>query len=243
MQVVLGLDVKVIATAYLMPQATLAQRLVRAKRKIKLAKIPIAVPDNIAARLDDVLEAIYAASAIGWSDDDAALEALYLAQVVAAAVRSPRALGLCALLCFSAARRRARIDDAGCLVPTSEQDPALWDVAFIEKGRALLDEASRAQALDRFQLEAAIEDALSVRAFGHDVDARAVAGLYSGLVQLAPSVGALVARAAAIGNAVGPEAGLTALEGLDEVAANYQPYWATRAHLTAHAPTSNAPSR
>lgn len=230
MQVVLGLDVKDIATAYLMPSATLAQRLVRAKRKIRVARIPIDVPDDLAVRLPPVLEAIYAASALGWSDDDTALEALYLAQLVVEEVSSPAALGLCALLCFSASRRRARVQ-GDVLIPTSEQDEALWDRAFLQKGRALLEEASRAGLLDRFQLEAAIEDALSVRAFGSVVDHHAIAQLYDGLLQVAPSIGAMVARAAAVGEAFGAQAGLEALESCAALAKDYPPYWATLAHL------------
>ncbi|MEM9194001.1 MAG: DUF6596 domain-containing protein [Myxococcota bacterium] len=240
LQTVLGLEVKVIATVYAMPAATLAQRLVRAKRKIKAAHIPFHVPatEALDERLAFVLEAIYAAYSLDWTSldedgDDLRGEALYLANLVAQRLPVPEAMGLEALLAFLSARHAARFDAAGALIPLSEQATDAWDGRLIAHGEMLLRHAVRAREPGRFQLEASIQSAHLARRSGQPVDWPTVVKLYQGLLVIAPTLGAAVAYAAAVGEAFGAESGLAALHATDgqRELERFQPYWATRAHL------------
>jgi predicted RNA polymerase sigma factor len=244
LQTVLGLEAGVIARAFAMPESTLAQRLVRAKRKIKEAGIRFVVPgrDALPPRLAAVLEAVYAAFAVGWdlagdiaqpNEDDLADEARFLATLLTRLVPDdPEVLGLAALVTLAAARRPARLDAAGGYAPLLQQDVARWDRALIGQGETWLLAAHRMQRIGRFQLEAAIHSAHLDRARTGRVDWHAIALLYEGLLRLAPSLGALVGRALAVGQAQGAESGLGALEQLDVTAREqFQPYWAARAEL------------
>ncbi len=246
LQAVLGLEAQVIARAFAMPEAALAQRLVRAKRKIKEAGIRFAVPgrEALAPRLAAVLEAVYAAFAVGWDragdapqpdGDDLADEARFLAALLTRLVPAdPEVLGLAALTTMAAARRPARLDAAGRYVPLLDQDTALWDRASMAQGEAWLLAAHRHRRIGRFQLEAAIHSAHLDRARTGQVDWQAVALLYEGLLRLAPSLGAHVGRALAVGRAQGAASGLAALDRLDTVAVErFQPFWAARAELLA----------
>lgn len=244
LQAVLGLDAQVIARAFAMPEATLAQRLVRAKRKIKEAGIRFAVPgrDALAARLPAVLEAVYAAFAVGWDlagdapqpdGEDLADEARFLATLLTRLVPDdPEVLGLAALTTMAAARRPARLDAAGRYVPLLEQETHLWDRALMAQGEAWLLAAHGLQCIGRFQLEAAIHSAHLDRARTGHVDWLAVALLYEGLLRLAPGLGAQVGHALAVGRAQGPASGLAALQRVEPtVVDHFQPYWAARAAL------------
>lgn len=240
LQTVLGLDAARIAGAFLVPAAAMAQRLVRAKAKIKRAGIPFAAPGraDMPARLGAVLEAIYGAYALDWTslaDDEDGLtdEALYLADLTVDLLpQEPEALGLAALLCFSHARRAARRGAAGAFVPLAEQDPAHWDRRAIARAETLLRQAKAQGSLGRFQLEAAIQSAHAARRPGEGPDWPAIAALYEGLLRIAPTLGAAVGRAAAFGEAFGPAAGLSALDQIDaNDARGFQPYWAARADL------------
>ncbi len=147
LQVVLGLDAKTIASAFLTSPAAMSKRLVRAKEKIRQAGIPFRIPDpeEFHGRLDAVLDAIYAAFTEGWTDPSAAdaarrdltEEALFLARLVAELLPEPEALGLLALLLHAEARRRARRGANGEYMPLAEQDPALWDSEMIADAEAL----------------------------------------------------------------------------------------------------------
>jgi RNA polymerase sigma-70 factor (ECF subfamily) len=160
--------------------------------------------------------------------DPLAAEALYLALLLAALLPDPETLGLAALLSLSIARTPARIRD-GMLVPLESQDIALWDHALIAQGEALLRTAHAHSRIGRFQLEAAIQSVHCARAVSGTTDWVTLRTLYTGLLQIAPTLGAQVSLAAVVARIDGPLAGLAALDALGEPA--FQPYWATRAHL------------
>jgi RNA polymerase sigma-70 factor (ECF subfamily) len=244
LQVVLGLDAKAIASAFLTSPDAMAKRLVRAKRKIREAGIPFRVPDReeLASRVDAVLEAIYAAFAEGWTDPagtDAARrglaeEALFLARLAAELLPGEaEALGLLALVLYAESRRRARRDATGEFVPLDAQDPLAWDVAMIEEAEALLRRACALGAIGRYQLEAAVQSAHVARRRSGRADWPAVVGLYDALFALTRSPVVAINRALAIAETRGAEAAIAALPEIDERLRRYQPYWAARAELLA----------
>jgi RNA polymerase sigma-70 factor (ECF subfamily) len=245
LQTVLGLDAARIASAFLVAPATMGQRLVRAKGKIRDAGIPFEVPGpaELPARLDPVLDAVYAAYGTGWEDAAGAdprrrglaAEAVWLARILVRLLpEEAEARGLLALLLHCEARRPARRSPGGDYVPLAEQDAALWSRPMIEEAERELAAAAALRSVGRFQLEAAIQSAHAQRAFTGQTDWDAVALLYEGLVQLSPTLGAKVSRAAALANARDPGSGLAALDAIDSRSVlNYQPYWAVRAHLLA----------
>ena len=246
LQTVLGFDAATIASAFLVAPSTMGQRLVRAKAKIKRAGIPFRLPDHedLAERLDSVLEAIYAAFAEGWSDPagtearrrNLAEEGIWLGQLVATLLPDePEALGLLALMLHAQARRGARRDAAGAYVPLAEQDPAHWDDALIDQAEALLLRASRRGAIGRYQLEAAVQSAHVVRRRSGRADWAAIAQLYDALLALTGSPVVAINRAVAIAEARGAAEGLAALDAIapDARLADYQPFWAARAGLLA----------
>ena len=245
LQVVLGFDAGQIARAFVVPTATMAQRLVRAKRRIHDARIPFVVPERgqMAERITPVLEAIYGAYAIDFPlvagtepRDSLAAESHYLAVTLAELLpNEPEALGLAALISLSLARRPAR-GTGDELVPLDEQDPSLWDAELIALGERYLHRAHALGRMGRFQIEAAIQSVHCARATSGVTDWRALRTLHAALISIAPTLGARVAYAAAVGRAEGVRAGLEALDAIeDEAAQRFQPAWATRAHLLAEA--------
>ncbi|KZC18521.1 MULTISPECIES: RNA polymerase sigma factor [Rhodanobacter] len=246
LQVVLGLDAKAIAAAFLASPEAMGKRLGRAKQKIRQAGIPFVVPtrDELAGRLDGVLEAVYAAFAEGWSDPggtdairrDLTAEALFLARLVVELLpQEPEALGLLACMLHAEARRAARRTAAGDYVPLAEQDVARWDAAMIDEAEALLLRASRLGRIGRYQLEAALQSAHVERCRSGRTDWAPEVQLYDALLALCDSPVVALNRALAIAELKGSEAALEIMDALaaDGRLVDYQPYWAARAALLA----------
>lgn len=244
LQAILGFDAATVASAFLVAPATMGQRLVRAKAKIRQAGIPFRLPERCEwrERVDAVLEAIYAAYAEGWADPagtdsrrrNLAEEAIWLGRLVASLLPDEaEALGLLSLMLHAQARRVARRDAQGRYVPLALQDPAAWDAATIDDAEALLARAGRLGAIGRYQLEAAIQSAHVERRRTGRTDWPAIGQLYDALIALTGSPVAAVNRAIATAETDGPAAALAALDTLagDPRLAQYQPYWAARAGL------------
>lgn len=255
LQTVLGLDVARMANAFLVAPATLSQRLVRAKTRIRDAGVGFHPPksDDLPERLQDVMDAIYAAYGTGWDDVDGAdegrkgltREAIDLGRTLAALMpHEAEPKGLLALMLFCEARAGARRDAAGRYVAFDEQDPSRWSIELINEAESHLLAAARLAAMGPYQLEAALQSAHTQKRRGAPVKPAHVLALYDGLVQMRPRVGALVSRACALADINGPDAGLAALASLREEDSSrlesYQPYWAAVAHLEARAGRSEA---
>jgi len=244
LQAILGFDAAAIASAFLVAPATMGQRLVRAKTKIRQAGIPFHVPARVdmRERLDTVLEAIYAAYAEGWVDPagtdlrrrNLAEESIWLGRLVASLLpEEPEALGLLALMLHAHARRGARRDGQGRYVPLAEQDPAGWDLSMIDEAEALLQRASALGVVGRYQLEAAVQSAHVIRRRTGCADWSAIERLYDALAALTSSPVVAINRAIAISHTLGVRAALDALDALsgDRRLDDYQPFWAARAQM------------
>jgi len=256
LQAVVGLDAKMIASAFLMSPAAMGKRLVRAKNKIREAGVPFRIPEReeLPGRLDTVLDAIYAAFAEGWTDPggtdvvrrDLTEEALFLSRLVAELLpEEPEALGLLALMLHAEARRRARRNQEGEYVPLAEQDSALWDWQMIQEAEALLRRASALGSIGRYQIESALQSAHVFRRRTGHANWAEVVQLYEALSALTGSPVVGINRALAIAELQGAGA---ALEAIQEIAADvrlaeYQPYWAARAELLAKTGAHNEARR
>ena len=160
-------------------------------------------------------------------------EAIWLARVMRQQLPDdPEVRGLLALMLHCEARRPARRSASGRYVPLSEQDPNDWRIPMIEEAERELAEAFKLRRPGRFQIEAAIQSVHAERAHTGRTNWTAIAAFYDQLMQLAPSIGGAIARAAAHANVRGPEAGLALLDQIDvHTVTSYQPYWAVRAHF------------
>jgi RNA polymerase sigma-70 factor (ECF subfamily) len=246
LQTILGLTAEAIAAAFLIPPATMGQRLSRAKARIRQTGIPFRVPerDELPERLDAVLEAIYAAYAEGWAEvgedgqSPLAEEAIWLGQLVVSLLPDePEAKGMLALMLYAEARRAARRDAKGTYVPLDEQDVALWNATQLHEAEALLHEANAAGPSGRYQIEAAIQSAHMVRRWSGRDTRRAILALYDHLLALTGSPVAALNRVVALAAVEGPAAALHQMAPLasDKRMLGYQPYWAVRGHLLADA--------
>lgn len=244
LQTILGMTAIDIAAAFLIPPATMGQRLVRAKARIKETGIPFAVPEHedLASRLDAVLEAIYAAYSKGWAEigdtaaDRLADEAIWLGRLVVSLLADePEAKGMLALMLYTEARRQARRDASGAYVPLEEQDVGLWDEPMIMSAETLLRGANRGGPTGRYQIEAAIQSAHIARRVTGISNWPAIVRLYDILLDLTQSPVVILNRAAALAEVDGAEAAITSLAAIesDKRMAQYQPYWAVRGHLLA----------
>lgn len=242
LRAVVGLTTAQIARAFLVSEATMAQRIVRAKRKIVAARIPLTMPapDQRAGRLDDVLTVTYLmfneafVSTAGEAGDDRDLgdDALWLAGVVAAALPDePEALGLLALLTLQHARQPARFDASGALVLLERQDRSLWDRAAITTADGLLERAAAHHRAGRFQLQAAIAACHASAATWAETDWLQILVLYDMLLAHDPSPVTRLNRGVALGKVWGAAG---ALEYVDRLAGDldgYHLFHATRAAL------------
>ncbi|MFF2379888.1 RNA polymerase sigma factor [Streptomyces sp. NPDC058108] len=239
-----GLTTSEIARSFLVPEATMAQRLVRAKRKIRNAGIPYRVPPAhlLPERTTGVLGVVYLLFNEGYAATSGAdlmrtglcAEAIRLARVLALLMPDePEVLGLLALLLLHDARRATRVDAASELVTLEDQDRTAWDRAAIDEGAALLETALRRGRPGPYQIQAAIAACHTTAATAAETDWADIAGLYGELARLVPSAVVRLNRAVAVGMAEGPAAGLALvaeLEGTGELD-GYHLLAATRADL------------
>ena len=221
---VCDLTTEEIASAFLTPTPTVAQRIVRAKAKIRDAGIPYRVPEKseLAERLDSVLQVIYLVFNEGYfpsSGDaptraDLSSEALRLGRLLLSLLPEPEVAGLLALMLLTEARRAARTDAAGDPVLLDDQDRTLWDRALIAEGETLVEQALRSRRFGPYSLQAAIAAVHAEAARPEDTDWEQIVGLYDVLLRAAPSPVVALNRAVAVAMRDGPETGLALLDGL-----------------------------
>jgi predicted RNA polymerase sigma factor len=231
-----GLTTAEVARAFLVDETAMAQRISRAKRQIKASGIDFRLPTPAErpAALRSVLHVLYLIFNEGYTAQRAELsdEAIRLARTTARLLPDdPEVKGLVALMLLLDARRDARADAKGDLVPLAEQDRARWDGQRIDEGLALLDDAIRAGAVGEYQLQAAIAAVHSRATRPEDTDWPQILALYGLLEQLTGSPVVTLNRAVAAGMADGPAAGLALLDGLDERLSDNHRVDAVRAHL------------
>mgnify|MGYP001810268597 CR=1 FL=1 len=235
LQAVLGLSAERMASAFVTSPAAMTKRLVRAKAKLAAAGVRFTLPgpEALVERMEPLLDAVYAAFTLSRDGGDRVLqdEALWLARLLAElAVGEPEAAGLLALTLFVSSRETA-VDE---FTPLSQQQPADWDSRRMCEAETLLRAAARLGRPGRFQLEAAIQAVHADRRRTMRTDWTAILTLYEGLILIAPTIGAQVARAAALAQSGDPAAALSALDMLDPArVAAHQPYWAARAYALA----------
>ncbi|HEU4882532.1 MAG TPA: RNA polymerase sigma factor [Longimicrobium sp.] len=221
---VCGLTTEEIARAYLTGAPTLAQRIVRAKAKIRDARIPYQIPAlaDLPERLDAVLQVVYlvfnegysASSGASLTRADLSGEAIRLGRLLAELLPEPEVLGLLALMLLHESRRAARTSADGELVLLADQDRALWDASMIAEGQALVERAIRSRRFGPYTLQAAISAVHAEAATADATDWPQIVGLYDVLLRADPSPVVELNRAAAVAMRDGPAAGLALIDAL-----------------------------
>ena len=230
-----GLSTKEVARSFLVAEPTMARRLVRAKHKIKAAKIPYRVPEahELPNRLRPVLAVVYLVYNAGLTspaEPDLCGEAIRLARILAALMPDePEVAGLLALLLLTESRRSSRLRPDGSLVLLREQDRTQWDRALIQEGQTILRRCLRRNQPGPYQLQAAINAVHADAATVEETDWSQILELYDQLLAVAPTPVVALNRAIAIGEIDGPTAALAVVDSLE--LDNYHPYHATRADL------------
>ena len=221
---VCGLTTEQIAQAFLTPVPTLAQRIVRAKSKIRDARIPYEVPapQDLAERLDTVLRVIYLVFNEGYTASsgtdlmrlDLASEAIRLGRLLVAMLPEPEAIGLLALMLLQDSRRAARTSASGDLILLEEQDRSLWNRAQIGEGSALVQQALSSRRFGAYSLQAAIAAVHCDATRPADTDWSEIVDLYDLLLRIEPTPIVELNRAVAVAMRDGPETGLVLVDGL-----------------------------
>jgi RNA polymerase sigma factor (sigma-70 family) len=237
-----GLSTGEIARAFLVPEATMAQRISRAKQRIRASGLPFAMPagDEWTERLRSVLHVLYLVFNEGYAATtgprvargDLSAEAIRLAKMVhRSAADDPEAAGLLALMLLNEARRPARTGPNGELVPLAEQDRSRWDRALIAEGVALVSAALPKGAVGEYQLQAAIAAVHDEAATAEDTDWPQILALYGLLERMTANPMVTLNRAVAAAMVDGPAAGLALLDGIEERLAGHHRLDAVRGHL------------
>jgi RNA polymerase sigma-70 factor (ECF subfamily) len=239
LKVVAGFTTDEIARAFLSPEKTVAQRIVRAKRTIEEKELPYEVPDRaeLPARLASVLAVIYLIFNEGYTTRDGSLmrldlqtEALRLGRVLCDLLPTePEPFGLFALIAFSFARARTRTDERGELLLLSQQDRARWDRAMIKEGLVALERARRLGGHDRYVLQAEIAACHATAPAWQDTDWSRILDCYDELYELDPSPIVALNRAVAVCMHTGPVEALAALAELEAPLSSYHLFYALRA--------------
>jgi RNA polymerase sigma-70 factor, ECF subfamily len=240
---VCGLKTEEVASAFLVGAPTLAQRIVRAKAKIRDARIPYEVPEraDLPARLDSVLHVIYLVFNEGYAASsgdsvvrtDLSGEAIRLGRLVLELLPEPEVMGLLALMLLHESRRRARVSGSGDLVLLEDQDRALWDRRLIAEGEALVERALRTRRFGPYTIQAAISAVHASAPDAASTDWSQIVGLYDVLLRLEPSPVIELNRAVAVAMRDGPEKGLALIDAIlaRGQLADYHLVYAARADL------------
>ena len=249
LQAVLEIDAARIARAFLVTPAMMSQRLVRAKARIRDAGLTYSLPEpeDLAPRLEAVLDAVYAAFGAGWDglgsvDEPEALtgEAIWLARLLVHLLpEEPEPKGLLALMLYCEARRGTRRDALGRFVPLDRQDARLWDRRMVIEAETLLTEAASACSFGRFQCEASIQSVHVQRPITGRLNLPALRALYDLLVDRTGSLGAQIGRAVVLAESGDAAAAIAALDALpQDRVARHQPWWVARSRAAALAGNS-----